>query len=240
MYEKEQLQQIEDMFGEEELHEDLKPWVFETELGPALQHPYLFMLFFNPHMHKIANTSYRHKKKYIEGAEKDKNFSAVISMYERAYRWEAFGKYCEHFSDEEYWNLLGFVWIDSENIYQHFWEAHKYMTSDRPGRWQHMMEESERESFEKLPQELTIYRGWCYEESAQGLSWTLDENTAHWFASRFAAGFKQDPFVTKAIVDKNSVLAYFLGRNENEIVIDPDDLSVRYIDQYPAENRKRA
>ena len=213
-----------DMFEEEELHSDLKPWIVETEFGECLKHPLLFMLFFTPQMNKMANKSYLAKKKYVEEAESEGRYQSAIGFYERPHRWDAIQDYQEYLSDQEYWEMLGYVWTDSENICQHRSEALKMMISDRDGRWQHLMDEEERHSFDKLPDVLTIYRGWCYEDAEHGMSWTLDESTANWFASRFAAGCHVDPFVTTGRIEKSKVLAHFLGRRENEIVVDPDDV----------------
>ena len=49
------------------------------------------------------------------------------------------------------------------------------------------------------------------------LSWTLDYETADWFARRF----DEDGTVYKAQIDKEHIFALFNGRDESEVVLDP-------------------
>ena len=71
-----------------------------------------------------------------------------------------------------------------------------------------------------LPNQFPIYRGFLGKRG-NGMSWTLDESKAEWFAHRFAIGESKQPRLAKGIVAKKHVLAYFEGRNEKEIVVDP-------------------
>ena len=54
----------------------------------------------------------------------------------------------------------------------------------------------------------------------KGWSWTTDPDKAEWFARRFAVRGKEC-FVAEGTVSKQYVIAYFTGRNESEIVVDP-------------------
>lgn len=56
----------------------------------------------------------------------------------------------------------------------------------------------------------------------KGLSWTIDQSKAEWFARRFAMlTHLGQPRLMEGIVKKKDVLAYFNGRKEKEIVVDP-------------------
>ena len=50
------------------------------------------------------------------------------------------------------------------------------------------------------------------------MSWTLSRKTAVWFAERFRP---EEPVVGEGRCCKEDILAYFTGRGEEEIVIDP-------------------
>lgn len=54
----------------------------------------------------------------------------------------------------------------------------------------------------------------------KALSWTLDRNTAEWFAHRFG----KDGTVYTARIKRDDIYAYFSGRKESEVIVDPDRL----------------
>jgi len=80
--------------------------------------------------------------------------------------------------------------------------------------------DAQREMYEALPDKLTIYRG-CNKDIRHGhrrLSWTLDQDVAHWFAR--LGGWRNDdgvPVVYTGALDKKDVALVFDGR-EYEIV----------------------
>lgn len=54
-------------------------------------------------------------------------------------------------------------------------------------------------------------------KNVKALSWTLDRSIAEWFATRF----DEDGTVYQAQIDKSHIYAYFDGRNESEVIVDP-------------------
>jgi hypothetical protein len=78
---------------------------------------------------------------------------------------------------------------------------------------------------ERLTGELTVYRGTAGDDPLAGISWTLDEERAEWFAEHGARGrARGEPTVWQAKVDASDLLGYFVGRNEAEVVVDPATL----------------
>lgn len=81
---------------------------------------------------------------------------------------------------------------------------------------------------------VTIYRGNLGEDEPDGISWTLSKATAQFFGrhhmsprAKFILGtWREDgiPTVWSAQVNTKDVLAYFDGRNEKEVVVDPATL----------------
>ena len=84
------------------------------------------------------------------------------------------------------------------------------------------MLEDEYQKWKSFDQTLTVYRGVTSynEKRVKGLSWTLDEEKAKWFAERFGENGK----VYSAEIDKKDVYAYFGSRGESEVVVDPKGL----------------
>ncbi|MNW36760.1 hypothetical protein D3C74_137790 [compost metagenome] len=70
---------------------------------------------------------------------------------------------------------------------------------------------------------IIIYRGINEHTNPHGYSWTLDIKKAEWFARRF---FSDAPSVISAKCYIGDVIAYITDRDEEEIVIHPDDVKI--------------
>lgn len=80
---------------------------------------------------------------------------------------------------------------------------------------------------------VTIYRGNLGEDEPVGIAWTLSKKTAEFFSKhgmslrgQFLGLYREDGVATvwKAKADTKDVLAYFDGRGEKEVVIDPANI----------------
>jgi hypothetical protein len=85
------------------------------------------------------------------------------------------------------------------------------------------------DSDEQLTGELTIFRGVGRPEQQPGMSWTRELEKARWFATRSELLFRVEtgegnPTIYVATVEASDVLAFFVGRNEQEVVVDPRTL----------------
>lgn len=89
---------------------------------------------------------------------------------------------------------------------------------------EYLMNQEERAAYKSLEDIVTVYRGvTSYNvKNVKALSWTLDRDTAEWFAHRFG----EEGTVYEAQIPKEHILAYFNGRNESEVVVDP-----KYLEQ---------
>ena len=87
---------------------------------------------------------------------------------------------------------------------------------------QMLMDEEERGLFQSLDDVVTVYRGGTSynAQNVKALSWTLNREVAEWFAHRFG----QNGTVYEAQVKKENIYAVFLGRNEEEVIVDPERL----------------
>lgn len=203
----------------EELHPDLQSYIENSPIGLCLKHPLVFGMFYSESMNAMYNAQYVAKKEYIKKAIRNKQWNSYIWMHERPYRLDEFIKIQNNLSDDEYWNLLGEIWSDSENLWQYGLLLKFLINKNRPNR-ESMMDDKEKEFFKKLPDEFIIYRGHQI-KNRLGYSWTLSNWKAKWFAKRLDC--KRNG-VVQAIVKKEDVVAVLLRRGEFEIIVSPENL----------------
>ncbi len=202
------------------LHPDLRTWMFKGPLGPMLKHPLVFDMIVSPATHARINAYYKYKRDERERMLKAKEWHKYVWIHERAHRLDAFSEIQHNLKPIPYWELLGSLWTDSDNIYQNFDAWKYYWHVDHPYRHR-IMDADERKQLRAMPETFEIYRGVRHKKSIRGLSWTIDKNRAIWFANRYA-GTTPSAYLATATVSKSNVLAYFTGRNEKEIVITPE------------------
>lgn len=126
-----------------------------------------------------------------------------------------FKRYKDDMTDEQYNTCLRTCWEKSEKpiiskkeLIEFFKSANKKL----------LMTKEELETFNKLPEEVTIYRGLqTITSKTNGLSWTLNIKIARWFAERWDNKGK----VIKAKINKEDIFAIFKDRKEKEVIINP-------------------
>ena len=86
----------------------------------------------------------------------------------------------------------------------------------------YLMDSEEQLQLAELSDPVTVYRGVTSvnRNRVHAMSWTLNPETAKWFAHRFG----ENGTVYEAKIQKAHILALFNGRNESEIVVDPSFL----------------
>lgn len=82
------------------------------------------------------------------------------------------------------------------------------------------MDEAERKFLADLPDQFVVYRGHQI-RNRMGYSWTLSYYRAKWFSQRFQ---NKKIGVVSAIIRKEEVVALLLGRNEFEVICNPNNL----------------
>jgi len=207
---------------QEDLHPELQRHYSEDDF-PMLRHPLVYSVPHTPHLNAWANSAFESKKKIAERAVRDKDWSDYLIIHERPYRLDALMEIMhliEH--DCEYWEQVGFVYTDSENIRQNVAEWNAVLSSERGDR-EHIMNEADREHLAELSENevVTIYRG-CNSLDLSGFSWTLDRKIAEWFAKRHREIYDMKEVVIKTgQVETADIIAYFTNRGEEEILVHP-------------------
>tara|TARA_Y100000114_G_scaffold44515_2_gene40161 strand:- start:9554 stop:10567 length:1014 start_codon:yes stop_codon:yes gene_type:complete len=199
-----------------------------------LHHPCLISVMYPStrwHIHE-TNLRYWLKVSALRKAYLEKDVDAYLLMIERPYRVPEFVRWCLHdqqknnanpseytehcnLSKEKYWEVVRWLWTDTENVYEHFvpWMA---LILDHDAKdIRLMMDKEDRETFDHLPDEFYVYRGGEHEH----MSWTLSKQKAEWFRDRYE-GFRDCKLFEKSI-KKDEVLAYINARDEAEIILRP-------------------
>ena len=228
----EQLKELKEHFDlgkAEKLHPDLEACIDpEGPLGSFLQHPLVFFAAYDPVFNAHVNKLYSQKKKQANKARKDKNWDRFIFLHERPYRLDAYMDVCKEMNSSDYWTILKGIWIDAEfpGVNQEVW-LHLFMRKHTDRR--KLMTGKERRVLNTYPEkDMDVFRGYCGDEYQKGISWTASYDKASWFAKRFAGDDKsREPLVAEAVCDKKNVIAYFDGRKESEILIDPKNVTIR-------------
>ena len=156
-------------------------------------------------------------EKMIENAD----LSTLIGMIRPPYHF-AFLKYGKpYISKKEFDEYLAYMWVNCENPNQDANLSLKDAVKWFKAADKHtIMSDEEYEYYSKLPDEVEIYRGiGVGRAEKEGLSWTDKRKTAHWFAHRFDCGDDKG-YILKAKIKKSDILAYFNGRNEDELLCD--------------------
>lgn len=74
---------------------------------------------------------------------------------------------------------------------------------------------------------VVVWRGATVASKGRGMSWTLDQPRARWFAERLALYGFDDAAVYEATLPPRAVLAMFNDRAEQEVVVNPNMLRGR-------------
>jgi hypothetical protein len=202
---------------------ELLPFLGESSFGAVLKAPLVFRVPYLPQLAATANREYRQKRQAVARAESDGNWQKVLWLHEKPYRMSVFLRVRERMSDRDYWQTLASLWLETENLHedQHEWVV--ALTADRACRSQSLMDETERAILAGLDEEVSVYRGFRLRGRHLAPSWTLDAARAQWFAGR-AIDPGTDGYLATVTIPKAIVIAYFSGRNEQEIVLDPRQL----------------
>ena len=135
-----------------------------------------------------------------------------------------FIKYAACFlSEKDLGQILSDAWIMSEfpNADRNV-GTRELLTLFRSVSPEYLMDRRDWQKYQSLEDTVTVYRGVASADKGniKALSWTLDRNTAEWFAHRFG----KDGTVYTAQIKRDDIYAYFSGRKESEVIVDPDRL----------------
>ena len=160
------------------------------------------------------------RKQINESDSADRIFSLLTKPYRLV-----FLKYAEpYLSQKDFSEILSDMWIQTEAPHNDpNFSTNKLIGLFKKADPACLMETDEYERFKEFENMITVYRGVTPHnaDNLKGLSWTLNPETAEWFANRF----DEDGTVYEAQIDKSHIYAYFSRRNESEVIVDPKYLT---------------
>lgn len=185
------------------------------------QHPFVGNMFFYDGKELIQLDNKENLKlcrdKYVEMIN-NSGLTRIYTMVRSPYKMLWFSLCEEFMSDEDYGNLLQDSWISQDNPNQDVNVSRKECVKlFKKANKRYLMEESDYEYYERLPEVITVYRGVGIGREKFGLSWTDSTVQAEWFKDRFNRNGKEG-YLLKAEISKKDVLAYFA--HEQELVVD--------------------
>ena len=192
----------EQIFSDEPLHPDLVPYVREDgPVGQYVHHPLVVSLL---PVWSIANRQYEFKVRALKEAEESGNFLRQLMLHERPYRLDLVCQWvAEDVADgDTLKELLLTAWKDAEYPGDSALDAFRALG---------FMSDSWQPPYEGR---VRIYRG----GHPDGISWTVSKEVADRFAQRWD---DQQP-VWQGYVDGDDICALIWGRDEFEVVVDPD------------------
>ena len=173
----------------------------------------------------VARSEALRKAEYLRAGD----FDGYMGLTNEQNRLSSFLKIEPRLTAPAFWRMLAEVWMLSETISARQRTWLRLFESKRANR-ELLMTKAERTKLAALPDRLTIWCGCGHAAGRRGMSWTLREKIARQFAE-YACGTRRrclapnlagtQPTIVKATCFKSNVLAYFSGRKEAEIVIDP-------------------
>lgn len=160
----------------------------------------------------------------VKQIDQAKNAYHIYMMLNKPYALSFLSLAESHLSQKDFSEILADAWIRSENpnMDKNFVKK-SLVDMFKKADQSILMDGEEREMFDSFDDTVTIYRGvTSYNaKNIKALSWTTDYQTAEWFAHRFG----EEGTVYEAQISKEHILAFFNGRNESEVIVDPKYLT---------------
>lgn len=209
-----------------------------TDLPFLVHHPFTNSPISN-NQDGLLDLTKEHDKKIWNAMMKDiiNNQNSVCSLeylVQKPYKLAWFKLIAPYLDIEDYSQIWTSIYLTLEFIEGNAVLSQKDIVKNfRKCQKEYMMSEKELKTLEELPDIVPIYRGFTVkmpddremseklmEEYARGISWSLNEETAVWFSERFA-GKELEPIVYRGYIRKDKILALFLEKNEDNVVVDP-------------------
>lgn len=152
----------------------------------------------------------------------DCQFKYVLQILSGGYCWDSFLRLCELTNYSRKACGEGFAFAFTMRLVPPK-EALPFLKE--PSIHPFIMSEEEKEYLDNLPSHVLVYRGAskkAFEKRKYGISWTTSQEIAEFFA--FDRQNNGDGIVLSAEVDKDKILAFFNGRKEYEVIIEPTDI----------------
>ena len=202
----------------EPLCAELEKYHYKAKTMDMVRHPLVYSVPYHPSENAMLNYRLKLLKEAVAAKLLESDFAGFVFLHEKPYRLDAFMSISDKLTPYQYWELLGEVWVNSENIWQnksHWDDLLKAKISDKHA----FMSIEDQKEFSKLPSSFVAFRG-CTNLNENGYSYTLDKDIAERF-SRWSMRDKSKGIVITREVKKKDVFAFTNSRGEKEVIILP-------------------
>lgn len=162
----------------EPLEEEMTACIVDGPLGQAIRHPLVIAPVYGPQLNALYNEQLRTKREAVNITLVDGDVAHAVWLHERPWRAEVLATRVHLLDDAAYWDLLGRVWTDSENIVEMNDLCDTLLRSERSQR-EAMMSDVERAALAALPDTVEIFQGHT-DRRDDGWSWTTDSASPIW------------------------------------------------------------
>lgn len=215
-------QNLTELFNNSEpLCEELEQYRTEDNGMVMIRHPLLYSIPHFENLNALSNQQLKYMKQLVAKARRMKDWEQFVGWHEKPHRFTALATVAKKMSDVQFWRCFRETWMASENIWQNKEIILKFLRSKRPHRHM-MMDKKEQKELHGLAEVVVVYRGHQIVND-EGLSWTLDQEQAEWFANRFGL----QGYVTEGTILRSKIIALLLGRDEREVICFSQDVKER-------------
>ena len=175
------------------------------------------------------------KKQELDKAIEQQNWDKVFMLIEKPFRLNWLEENIDLIKDDkQYYNFLKDAYMMTEfpmNGFSNYRDLlHLLYAKDNP---KLMMDKEELKLLNSLPNEVKIWRGVKVDDVLDydniGLSFTLNKDKAIWFAERFSQAGVSKSILIEAVVNRFDILSIFLNRDEEEVIVNPEDIKIKKI-----------
>jgi hypothetical protein len=193
----------------------LKKAIVETETNALLKLSDDIQVFVK---HQELGNCYVRADNYIR-ENGEETFESLLMSAPKGQLMKLFIRFEKSFSDEEYWDNLGYIYTIQDYEYNNYDLYKELFSSTRAGK-DKLMSPEDFNFYTSLPDQITIYRGGGIQEPEKGygISWTLNMHIAEKFVRIKKHLSDEQMVVHRLVIQKSKATAYLNNRNEEEII----------------------
>ena len=175
------------------------------------------------------------KKQELDKAIEQQNWDKVFMLVEKPFRLNWLEENIDLIKDDkQYYNFLKDAYMMTEfpmNGFSNYRDLLDLFYARKNSKL--MLDKDELKLLNSLPNEVKIWRGVKVDDVLDddniGLSFTLNKDKAIWFAERFAQAGVSQAILIEAVVKRDDILSIFLNRDEEEVIVNPEDIKIKKI-----------
>ncbi len=179
------------------------------------EHPFLDILGSDDDMQEAV-------RRYKGFIEEEDSIDSILLLMAKSYRLPFLKHIQKTLSPDEMGRMLADIWVGSENPNNCEIPLSTLIKWFKKASRESLMDAEELAYYDSLPDEFMVYRGIGSKSNKKGISYSLSLEKAEWFAKRFQ---QKKGYVLAGTAKKKDVLAYFNSRKEQEVLVEPKNIS---------------